>query len=279
MKHSTLAAFLLAAGLVPAAQADDAAFFHGFNTSRTEHGFYFIQSKDHDRGGDGRVTLVPGAREGRAAVKLTTFPGDSKVHGSNWWERTDLAAPPARVGGKAGKTWWWANSIFLPEDFHMPHVGEEGYELMDWHDDCSGRGIRVVRGQAPFNLLIVLLDGRTVMRVQAYGGDPADPTGQEQRVTIDPTPQKNVWYDFVHEVHWASDSTGFYRLWMRKGDAPAYRLVFERRNRPTMFAGCDVYLKLANYHGPYGVPSSVVHDRVVRGTSAAAVALAPLGGM
>jgi len=34
-----------------------------------------------------------------------------------------------------------------------------------------------------------------------------------------------------------------------------------------------VYLKLANYHGPYGTTSSVIHDRIVRGSSAGAVAI------
>ena len=270
---------LLAASLAPAAAgAQSAALFHGFNTSPTEHGFYMIQSKDHDQGGGGRVTLVPQSREGAAAVKLTTFAGDSYVEGSNRWERTDLAALPDQVGGKPGLSWWWANSILLPSDFHMPRGGEEGYEVMDWHDDCSMRHIRVATGQANFNLIFAVLDGRPTLQVRVYGGDPAEHGGQEQRVVVDPAPQKNVWYDFVHQVRWASDSTGIYRMWMRKGGETAYRLVFERIHRPNMYKGCEVYLKLANYHGPYGVTTSVVHDRVVRGTSPA-VALAPLEGV
>lgn len=268
-----LAALLVAAG----AHASD--LFHGFEDSPTEHGFYFIQSKDRDHGGAGRVTLVPRAREGASAVKLTTQAGDSFVHGSDRWERTDLATSPAAVGGRPGESWWWANSFFLPDDFHMPRIGQEGYLLMDWHDDCGSRGIWPKAGQAPFNLGIAMLDGRATMQVRAYGGEPGNPRGEEQRAVIDPAPQKNVWYDFVHQIRWAADSRGRYRLWMRKGDEPAYRLVFERVGRPTLYAGCNVYLKLANYHGPYGVPSSVIHDRVVRGSSATAVALAPLEGL
>ena len=254
-------------------------FLHSFETSTTENGFYFIQSKDNDQGGGGRVTLVPTARHGSSAVKLTTFVGDSGVHGSDWWERTDLSTSVDSVGGKAGMTGWWANSIYLPDDFHMPAPGEEGYLLMDWHDDSSQRGIHVVAGQAPFNLGIVNVDSQTIMQVRAYGGDPADGTGQEQRVTIDTAPQKNVWYDFVHYVQWAPDNTGVYRMWMRKGDEPSYRLVFERISRPNMWVGCDVYLKLANYHGPYGVSTSVIHDRIVRGTTAESVQMAPLAGV
>src|SRR5262249_2845480 len=134
-------------------------------------------------------------------------------------------------------------------------------------------------GQANFNLDVANVDSQAIMRVRAYGGDPADPTGQEQRVTIDTAPQKNLWYDFVHYVQWASNNTAVYRMWMRKGNEPTYRLVFERLNRPNMYVGCDVYLKLANYHGPYGVSTSVIHDRIVRGTSASSVAMAPLDGV
>lgn len=276
----TTRACLFLVALVPtAACAHGPDLFHGFDTSPTEDGFYFIQSKDQDRGGDGRVTLVPRARQGSSAVKLTTHVGDNLVHGSDRWERTDLATTPQSVGGKPGMAWWWANSILLPDDFHMPRGRDEGYLLMDWHDDCSGRGIHVASGQASFNLIIAMLNGRATMQVRAYGGEPANPRGEEQRTVIDAAPQKNVWYDFVHQMRWASDSSGFYRMWMRKGDEPAYRLVFERVARPTHYAGCQIYLKLANYHGPYGVPSSVIHDRVVRGTSPEAVALAPLEGV
>ena len=249
------------------------SLFHSFETSPTENGFYSIQSKDNDQGGGGRVSLVQNARAGSNAVKLTTFVGDDQVHGAGTWERTDISSSPDSVGGKSGMTWWWASSMFLPDDFHIPAPGQEGYELMDWHDDASQRDISVRTGQANVNFVVVNRDGQALMQVWAYGGDPSDPVGDEQRVTIDSPPQKNVWYDFVHYVHWAPDNTGVYRLWMRKGNEPTYRLVFERLNRPNMYTGCDVYLKLANYHGPYGTTSSVIHDRIVRGSSAGAVAI------
>src|SRR5689334_19034417 len=138
-----VALLLFAAALPLAARAGGADLSHGFETSPTEAGFYFPQSKDHDRGGDGRVSLVPGGRQGGHALKLTTLPGDSEVHGSDRWERTDLATSPDAVGGEPGRSWWWANSILLPDDFHMPRRGEQGYVLLDWHDDCSGRRVRV----------------------------------------------------------------------------------------------------------------------------------------
>jgi hypothetical protein len=42
-------------------------------------------------------------------------------------------------------------------------------------------------------------------------------------------------------------------------------------NGPTLYSGISCYFKLANYLAPTGRPSSIVFDRVVRGTSRAAV--------
>ena len=36
---------------------------------------------------------------------------------------------------------------------------------------------------------------------------------------------------------------------------------------PTLYAGQGYYLKLANYHTPHGQATSVIHSRIVRGTT------------
>ena len=45
---------------------------------------------------------------------------------------------------------------------------------------------------------------------------------------------------------------------------------------PTLYPGISCYLKLANHHDASGSASSIVFDRVIRGTGAGAVALAQL---
>jgi hypothetical protein len=40
-----------------------------------------------------------------------------------------------------------------------------------------------------------------------------------------------------------------------------------------LYSGISCYLKLANYHAANGSPVSVIHDRVVRGKSAADVSM------
>ena len=214
-----------------------------------------------------RISLVSGGHDGSMAIKLTTYPGDYN-HGSGTWpgDRSDISTTAEASGGTSGQTWWWAYSILLPDDFRMPQPGEDGYTLMDWHDDSSIRNVAIAGGDmANFNLSIVILNGVPQMQIMAYGGDANDSGRQEQRQTIDPNPQKNVWYDFVQYVHWAADSTGVSKLWMRKAGEANYNLVFTR-NQATLYTGangcCNAYLKLANYHFAYGVSTSVIHDRV-----------------
>ena len=77
---------------------------------------------------------------------------------------------------------------------------------------------------------------------------------------------KNRWYDFVYHVKWSSDSDGFMFAWVNGVQELAHR-------GPTLYAGQGCYFKLANYHAASGAPSAVIHDRVVRGSSAAEVSL------
>ena len=48
---------------------------------------------------------------------------------------------------------------------------------------------------------------------------------------------------------------------------------------PTLYQDYGVSLKLANYHPAFGQSSSVIHDRVIRGTTWQAVSLTPLEGV
>jgi len=48
---------------------------------------------------------------------------------------------------------------------------------------------------------------------------------------------------------------------------------------PTLYPGQGCYFKLANYHSAFGKPSSVIHARVVRGSTPRAVSAGPLEGV
>ena len=85
--------------------------------------------------------------------------------------------------------------------------------------------------------------------------------------------QTGVWYDFVHHIRWSSTNNGSHEIWMRKGGGPVTK-VLDRQNISTVYSGDAPYLKLGVYHSPVlGANTSVVHDRLRRGSSADAVRL------
>lgn len=199
-----------------------------------------------------RSTFVSTARHGRQAVKLTTLPGDDRVHGSGAWVRDDLELAPSPEYCNEGQEEWWGVSVLFPEDYVAP---EGGGAVMDFHHDGSA-------GEANFNLISrsggLLLHG--------FSGDPkrADEYGARLgRI------RRDAWYDFVFHVKWSSGGGGFMVAWVNG------RKVLVHHG-PTLYRGTSCYLKLANYHDPTGSPSSIVFDRLVRGTGAGAVALTTL---
>jgi hypothetical protein len=188
-------------------------------------------------------------------LKLTTLPGDSNVHGSGTWERNDVMLSPAADYCNNGQTEWWAHSVLFPSDYVVP---KDGGVVMDFHHNGSG-------GNANFHFNAM----PTGLRMHGFGGNASSP--QEYKVELGAV-TRNVWYDLVYNVKWSSGSDGYMVAWMNGKKVLTY-------NGPTLYSGVSCYLKLANYHDPLGTSSSIIHDRVVRGTTAAAVAIGPLEGV
>jgi hypothetical protein len=251
----TSALLALAIGATTLAWSDapprprSAQFFCDFERSPTDCGFE-EQAKI-----PGRATLVDVARSGRRAVRLHTEPTDRNVNGSGDWARNDLSLDPKLTDCDEGREAWWAHSVLFPDDFV---VARDGGVVMDFHHSGS-------RGNANFHFNVT---GRGNLRLHGFGGDANRP--QEYREELERV-KRNVWYDLVYHVRWSSGNDGFMQAWMNG------RKVLSHRG-PTLYKGMSCYLKLANYHGAQE-PSSIIHDRVVRGTSAAAVSLTPLEGV
>ena len=238
----------------------NAAFFCTFANGATDCGFR-EQAKVA-----GRATMVNVGRDGGTAVRLHTEPGDDSVNGSGTWERNDLTLGVSSGYCNEGQDEWWAHSVLFPTDYVFPPGPGAGI-VMDFHHNSSS-------GQANFELQTIPGIG---LRLRGYGG-PTINGGQYQAVIPDPfgapvgSVVKNVWYDFVYHIKWSGGSGGKAEAWLNGKKVMTY-------NGPTLYTGISCYLKLANYHAPFGLPSSVIHDRIVRGTSAAAVALTPLEGV
>jgi hypothetical protein len=208
-----------------------------------------------------RSSFTSQAASGEQAVKLTTLPGDNNVNGSGGWERNDLMLPVSPDYGNEGQEEWWAFSVLFPDDYVFPPGPGAGI-IMDFHHTGSG-------GQANYEIQTIPGIG---LRARGYGGN-AKNEGKYDAVIADPygvskDVARNLWYHFVVHVSWSSHN-GLMEGWLNGRRYQNYR-------GPTLYKGMSCYLKLANYHAPFGKPSSVVFDRVVRGTSPAAVSLVHL---
>src|SRR5882672_8857211 len=260
LSTTALATLILGAATPAAAQAPDPnlQFQCMFATSPNDCGF-FEQSHALPR-----ATIVSNvSRDGTTAVRLRTEPGDINVAGSGVNERDDLSISQAASACYAGQEHWWAHSILFPDDYVAPPAPTPGNwtwgVVFDFHNTTNGAG------QANFQIN-AMPDG---LSFQGYAGDPANPN--IYTATIGPT-VKNLWYDFLYHVKWSSGSDGFFYAWVNGVQKLSY-------TGPTLYTGDSCYLKLANYHSPTGQPSSVIHDRVIRGSTPNAVALTLLQGV
>jgi hypothetical protein len=220
--------------------------------------------------GAGRVSLVRIA--GMDGVRLHTRPGDSHVHGSRAAERSDLQLSQQASDCFEGREHWWAHSVLFPDDYVAPpestathwHFGV----VADFHNTAPGAG------QANFQ----------VNAMPASAISPDRPTGlvfqiaygEQRRPSLYHAPigpvVKNAWYHFVYHVQWSSAADGYFDAWVNGMQKMAYR-------GPTLYPGQGCYFKLANYHSAFGRPSSVIHARVVRGSTPGAVSAGPLEGI
>ena len=243
-------------------------FFCTFPNSPSDCGFY-EQAKV-----PGRATLVNVGRDGPTGVRLHTEPGDNNTFGSGAYERNDLMLPQSLTDGYEGREHWWAHSILFPTDYVSPPESAEipnpwhAGVVFDFHNTASGDW------QANFHVTAMPdtslhPDRPTGLNFLGHGGV----NSGDGRFTAPIGPVvRNVWYDFVYHVKWSSGSDGFIKAWVNGV------LKLDHRG-PTLYAGQGVYLKLANYHSAFGSPSSVIHDRIIRGTTWQDVSLTPLQGV
>jgi hypothetical protein len=226
----------------------------------SDDGVWWVEQK-----APGRAVVVDIGRDGGSGLRLHTEPGDDFVAGSDTHERNDVALQD--TDGVQGREHWWAHSVFFPADYVVPPSGSGSRGVVfDFHYT------RNQGGQANFHIFVEP-GGRMTFR--GHGGPTAvmSDAGNEYSYGADIGPlEKNIWYDFVYHVKWSSNSDGFFQAWVNGV------LKLDHRG-PTLYQGYGVILKLANYHSAFGQGSSVIHDRVIRGTTWQVVSLTPLEGV
>ena len=240
--------------LAPAAHAAERDFFCSFERLPTECGFH-EQAKVK-----GRAILVERSRDGAKAVMLRTEPGDSNVNNSGERVRNDLALSQAATGCYEGNEQWWAHSLLFPGG---PPIPQSGLAFNFHHSERGGGQANFQLRMRPEGLSFEVAGGPQVAWNSRSPG--------RYYAKIGPI-VRDRWYDFVYHVKWSSGGDGFFDAWVNGQQKLSYR-------GPTLYAGMGCYLKLANYHQATGQPFSIIHDRVVRGSSADAVSRTPLRGM
>jgi hypothetical protein len=224
-----------------------------FVTSATDCGFS-LQAAAANRATD----AGPGVDVPTGAV-LTTLPGDSNIAGSGTNERTDLSLAPSSSYCNQGQEEWWADSVMFPPSYVMPpqSAGWNWGVVFDFHHTGSTGQPNFEVASVPTGLELNVAGGASIVNL------PTDPGYYS--VALGPvTP--NVWYNFMYHIKWSSGSDGLFQAWINGQQVMNY-------SGPNLYVGETCYLKLANYHTPLGVTESVIHSRVVRGTSQAAVEL------
>ena len=238
----------------PTSTPTTASFSCDFPNTPTDCGFV-LQAAATDR-----AMIVGPGRTGPTAVQLTTEPGDINLFGSGAAERADLELPPSSAYCNQGQEEWWAHSVMFPSGYVVPVldllVSNWGVVFDFHHTGPTGQAnFQVV--SLPTGLELWVAGGATVVTGRTDPGF--------YRVPIGPV-QFDAWYDFVYHVLWSSGSDGYFQAWLNGNQVMNF-------SGPTLYAGQSCYLKLANYHSALGLPVSVIHSRVVRGSSAAAVQL------
>src|SRR6266480_851823 len=255
LRASAVAAAIFVLAPPPPASAQispNAVWSCEFTNSPTDCGL-FLQAFASNR-----ATIVSPGRDGPTAVQLITQPGDINIAGSGANERTDLTLSTSSTYCNQGQDEWWAHSLMFPPGYVPPPVASvwNWGALFDFHNSAAGGGQpNFMVYAAPTGLELHMAGGPNTVNL------PSDPGYYS--IAIGPI-TKNVWYDFVYHVKWSSGSDGLFQAWLNGRQVMNY-------SGPNLYVGQSCYLKLANYHTPLGVPISVIHSRVVRGTTQADV--------
>jgi hypothetical protein len=208
-----------------------------------------------------------------------------------------LEITKATTAASQGTEQWWAHSIYLPPGFTMPPDAFNANLFIEFHRtwiDAPGGSLPMIS----LNLFNQPGDNpHVVFRVNANGagGVPNETDGRQYTYSVPgrariggqcifDNPTTGVWYDFVHHIRFSATGDGFHEIWMREGSGPT-RKVLDKRNINVLINTAEQsYLVIGVYHDPQpGITTSIIHDRIRRGNSFAAVAMTdfqmPTGGV
>ena len=236
------------------------------------------------------ATLNGGAADGNWAIMLTTQDRDDCVHAScGAWERSMMQISKKDTAASEGVEQWWAHSVYLPADFAMPPNGPPGPHFeavlfLQFHRSWA----QFPGGNQPMIALELFRQPgarpHTVFRVRTHGANGTSNMGNVQYTYSVPgrrslsgqclhdNPANGVWYHFIHHIRFSATNGGFHRMWLREGNNPVKKVLDKKDINALFTTSEESYLSIGTYHDRhYGASTSVIHDRIRRGTSYEAV--------
>ncbi|HWM44755.1 MAG TPA: heparin lyase I family protein [Burkholderiales bacterium] len=241
----------------------------------------------HNKGGDNasdttRIALVDGSRDpgGSKAIKFTTKHDDSGVHGSGDWERSEVKLSTADSEAGPNDENWWAHSVYFPPEFQHTTANHNASVFFQFHKTNEDIGSQPNFSLNVYNEPLVpgVQGSRQVIRAITHGGSGTfwqyeyqAENGLVLKGACLDLLQEGVWYDFVHRIRWSYTGSGIHEIWMRRAGGPV-RKVLQATGINTLFTNdVGAYLKFGTYHDFVAGDSSVIHDRLRRGSSYQAV--------
>lgn len=190
---------------------------------------------------------------------------------SSTWVRSELDLDVTRTDGFDGREHWWAASVYIPSDYSFPSSNFSNQLHLQFHDYPTGNF-----PQPNVAIEVVRLNNIPQWRMRLYGGT-GEQGPRQFPLGADVAVIAGRWYDFTWHVKWSDATDGFFKLWCRERSQSQQMLGCEWLNTPTLYNNHQVYFKFGTYHSPKA--NHVAHDRILRGPTAASVAMCPLEGV
>ena len=247
---------------------------------------WFAQNFANDSATDtSRIGPSSFSREGTRGIMLQTQENDINVHSSGDWERSEIQMSKEDSATLAGTESWWADSLYIPNGVAMPSATDTQVVLFQFHGNYGSApnfALSIINqtGNSPHKVFRAYTAGNTTNQgLDGIGGqytyhiDDVKRPGQ----CVWDSVETGVWYDFVHHITWSADGHGSHQIWMRKDGGSVFK-VLDQQGISTVYAPIppatqpdQPYLKIGVYHTAVSGTTSVIHDRIRRGSSADAV--------
>lgn len=142
-------------------------------------------------------------------IQWTLLPTDDPLgNGSNRDEYAEMFNTSQNDENGSSGTLYYAISIWLPHTWVDPNVSMFPYFIvLQLHGNNSNPSL-----QPGFSLNVSSVPGRYTLT--QWGGEDTAPT---ETITDLGPHQYDTWVDFVFEVKWANDITGYTAVWTRTG--------------------------------------------------------------